>query len=50
MKKPKVIVIGLFLRYRIFYLERLLAFGVIILKSLDYALAGSGYLVGMVKK
>ena len=50
MRKPKVIVIGLFLRYRRFYSEPFLAFGVIILKSLEYVLAGAGYLVGMVKK
>ncbi len=42
--------LGLFLKNKKFYSEPLLAFGVIILKSLEYASATSGYLVGKVKE
>ncbi len=41
---------GLFFKNKEFYSKPLLALGVLILKSLEYASAGSGYLVGKVRK
>ena len=41
---------GLLFKNKELYSEHLLAFGVIILKSLEYTLAGSRYLVGKVRK
>ncbi len=41
---------GLFFKNKEFYSKPLLALGIVILKSLEYASAGSGPLVGKVRK